>query len=583
MNSQKQENLLNLALTVTAEERRNSLELDVGVLEGTRWELIIKYHGDFPEKIQSLEEQYNTDFQVEYLLPGYAILTVEEAYLDRVTALTEVDYVEKPKALYEDAITISQANVTSCVAEVTQGIPNLTGNGVLIGIPDSGIDYSDSIFLNTSLKTRIAYLWDQTSLLDGKNPEGFYEGAEFSGEELDRSLDKNAELSFDRSGHGTAVADICAGSGAAYESELLIVKLGSGNPQGFTRTTELMRAISWMIQKAVLLERPLVINISYGSTYGSHDGTSLLETFLDAAADVYKTVICVGSGNEGAAAGHVETVVDIPREIEWSVAPFQPSLNVSIWKNYVDNFGLTIVSPKGERITGFQNTSGYETYEIEQTKVLVYIGEPSPYSQVQEYYLEFQETETQNGIAAGIWKIFIEPIRVVDGYCHLYLPAATVLTEGTNFFRPSPETTLTIPATAQKVITVGAYDSVYEEYADFSGRGYEQTDDRRLASWQSNVQKPDLVAPGVSILARDGRGGTTIVSGTSFATPFVTAAAALLMEWGIVRGNDPFLYGEKMKAYLRKGARPIRGESLYPNEKIGYGALCLAASMPDIT
>ena len=92
--------------------------------------------------------------------------------------------------------------------------------------------------------------------------------------------------------------------------------------------------------------------------------------------------------------------------------------------------------------------------------------------------------------------------------------------------------------------------------------------------------KPDLVAPGVDILAPSAGGGYTGVTGTSFATPFVTGAAALMMEWGIIRRNDPFLWGEKVKAYLRRGAQPLPGFDRYPNESVGWGALCTAGSIP---
>jgi hypothetical protein len=64
------------------------------------------------------------------------------------------------------------------------------------------------------------------------------------------------------------------------------------------------------------------------------------------------------------------------------------------------------------------------------------------------------------------------------------------------------------------------------------------------------------------------------------ATPFVSGSAALLMQWGIVNGNDPFLYAEKVKAYLINGARHLRVESVYPNRTLGYGALCLENSLP---
>ena len=153
----------------------------------------------------------------------------------------------------------------------------------------------------------------------------------------------------------------------------------------------------------------------------------------------------------------------------------------------------------------------------------------------------------------------------------MWLPGGKTVGEATRFYRPTPETTLTIPSTALSAISVAAYDSRRQSYADFSGRGY-----TRLP-----LQiKPDLAAAGVDIQTTRVGGGYQTVTGTSFATPFVSGAAALLMEWGIVRGNDPYLYGEKLKAYLRKGAKKLRGETDYPNERVGYGALCGSESLP---
>jgi len=140
--------------------------------------------------------------------------------------------------------------------------------------------------------------------------------------------------------------------------------------------------------------------------------------------------------------------------------------------------------------------------------------------------------------------------------------------------------TLTIPSTASKVITVGAYDAVYEAYADFSGRGYPLQSVVGERINQGSI-KPDIAAPGVAVNTIGPNNTFVQVSGTSFATPFATGSAALMMEWGIIRDNDPYLYGEKVKAYLRKGARPIRGETVYPNERVGYGALCVEDSLPE--
>ena len=108
-------------------------------------------------------------------------------------------------------------------------------------------------------------------------------------------------------------------------------------------------------------------------------------------------------------------------------------------------------------------------------------------------------------------------------------------------------------------------------YASFSGRGYTR-DGRNI--------KPDLSAPGVNIMTTASGGGYAPRSGTSFAAPFVSGSAALLMQWGLIDGRDPYLYGAKLKAYLLKGARPLPVVKTYPDPRLGYGVLCAEESIP---
>ena len=300
-----------------------------------------------------------------------------------------------------------------------------------------------------------------------------------------------------------------------------------------------------------------------------------MERFLDNIAEVGRCVICVGSGNEGAAGGHVEGRGS--GRIELNVGDYQQAFSVQLWKEYVDRFRLTLVSPSGQRQEIDTLQSGRQKIVMEDVDVLLYIGEPAPYSVNQEIY--FDMLPQGSYVSSGIWTFEIEEISTVLGNYDFYLPSNTVLSADTRFFTPVPTKTLTIPSTASKIITVGAYDAIYDAYADFSGRGYvlQRIDEER--SGQGTI-KPDLVAPGVNITTVDQDGRPVQVSGTSFATPFVTGSAALLMEWGIVKGNDAFLYGEKVKAYLRRGARKIRGENVYPNARVGYGALCVENSLP---
>lgn len=588
MANQKLENLLNLALETEEEVREKSLNLNVGFEEQTRsWELIVKYNGN-PDNLRK------EGVVVEELLAGFAILTVPESLVDSIAKKAEIEYVEKPKRLF---FVDEEGKEASCVLEVSLREPYLDGEGVLVAIIDSGIDFTNPLFRNPDGSSRILYLWDQSIMPDEamgrKPPDGFFMGTEFTKEQIDRALDK-ADFqeayqllpSRDVSGHGTAVAGIAAGKSDSYEgvapaAELIIVKLGIPNEFSFPRTTELMRALTYVVKKAQDLAMPVAVNISFGNTYGAHDGTSLLERFIDNVSEVGRCVICVGSGNEGASAGHIQGNLqyapDRVGEAELSVAEYETALNVQLWKNYVDKYHIIIRSPAGEERRLPEPEAEKVILRMEQTDILVYLGKPNPYAVSQEIYFDF--IPIGQYITPGIWTFRIEGIKIVTGQYYFYLPGEMVRNRNTRFFGSTPQVTMTIPSTSQKVITVGAYDTTYDAYADFSGRGYVYPE-RTMGLVAAGVVKPDLVAPGVNIIAPDVYGNFRQFSGTSFATPFVTGAAALMMQWGIVRGNDPFLYGEKVKAYLRQGARPLRGEEVYPNERVGFGALCVSNSIP---
>ena len=580
--SQKLENLLNLALDADQGERERSEELDVGYdKEENVWELIVKYSG-------TLEAVRQTARSVTELLNGYAVIVIEEERIGQLAQLPEVEFIEKPKKLYFQTDVGRQV---SCI-DIVQDMPlSLRGKGTLIGIVDSGIDYENAEFRNEDGTTRIVSLCDQT--VNGRPPAGYLAGTEYTREQIDAALateDKEVRRQMvktsDVSGHGTAVAGIAAGNGrgsegrrfrgAAPEAELIIVKMGAPREGGFPRTTELMRGVDYIVRKAVELRRPVAINISFGNTYGSHDGTSLVERFLNDIADMWKNVICIGSGNEGASAGHVSGKVrrQISETVELAVQQREPALSIQIWKSYVDEMGVSVISPSGRQAGPFYEFLGAQRYILGDTELLIYYGEPKPYSVKQEIYLSLLPGKQY--IESGVWKIVLTPGRIVDGEYQMWLPTQTSLNMGTAFLQPNSMSTLTIPSTASLAVTVAAYDARTFSYADFSGRGpagmYEG----------ENVLKPDIAAPGVRVTAPVPGGGYQSFSGTSFAAPFVTGSAALLMEWGIVRGNDPYLYGEKVKAYLRKGAKQLAGYERWPNALLGYGALCVRDSLPGL-
>lgn len=569
MEDQKAENLLNLALSVPEETRERTKELNIGYDRADRtWEIIVKYHGDLASV---LREKFPT-VSGTYLLNDFAILRIPERDVPGVIALREIEYAEKPKRLF---FALNRARAASCFLPAQSGNEGLTGRGVLVAVIDSGIDLFHEDFRNEDGTTRILYLDDQVT---GKA----YEKAEI--DELlrgEKTPGNFGSPSFDTSGHGTAVAGIAAGNGrasgglyrgAAYESELIVVRLGIPDPAGFPRTTELMSGMDLAVRKALELGRPMAVNLSFGNTYGSHDGGGLLERYLDSLAQMGRFVFVTGAGNEGDSGGHARPVIVPGRitEVRLSVDNYETGFGVQIWKNYEDGMRIFLRDPSGDAEFELLSIRGTDRIRIGETELLIYYGEPSPFNAAQEIYIEF--VPEQAYVESGIWIFRFLGKGREDTYVDLWLPSSAALGQNTAFLEPSPETTLTIPSTAFRPLTVGAYDSRTGIYAPFSGRG-----DTRIY----HAQKPDLAAPGVGIMAPKSGGGYEAVTGTSFAAPLVAGAAALLMEWGIVRGNDPYLYGEKVKAYLRKGAKRLPSELEYPNPRLGYGALCVSESIPE--
>ena len=587
MNGQKVEDVLNLAMDASEYELEKSPSLDVGYNEAERtWEVIVRYSGEL--------ETGDRNWQVVYLSGGYAIITLPQDDIDYLASLPQVEYIEKPKRLF---FAVDTGRAASCILPLQTEETALFGEGILVAVIDSGVDYFHPDFRHEDGSTRIAALWDQTAgLMDAKQrsggdrpgpPEGFVRGIEYSSEEINEALNaEGREEAYaivperDVTGHGTQVLGIAAGNGRASggrfrgvapDSTIIVVKMENARRDGFPRTTELMQALEYVMRKAEELGMPVAVNLSFGNVYGPHRGTSLLETYIDMLAERGRSVIVAGTGNEGNTGGHVSGRLSAgeEKEIEFLINDFEPSMNLQIWKNYADVYRITVIHPNGSIAGPFGQEIGTSRYRLGSTELLVYYGEPGPYQIQQEIFIEFIPMETY--LDSGIWRVVLTPQHIVTGEYHLWMPDVKARNVGTRFLQPTSGATLTIPSTASSVIAVGAYDARQNVFASFSGRGW---------PGETFGVRPDLAAPGVAITTTAPGGGYVSVTGTSFAAPFVTGAAALLMQWGIVRGNDPYLYGEKVRAYLRRGARQITGFEQWPNDQMGYGALCVRDSLP---
>ena len=537
--NQKIENLLNVSLDATREELESSESLSTGFnWRDNTWEIIVRYTGN----LENIKANYNV--YVRELLFNYAIIVTDKATIELISQEPQIVYVEKPKSLYfqleraksaacASNVRVGQPgaygyknisrNINESISENTSGnigsgqtghgiggiadngIQYLSGKGVITAIIDTGIDIYSSEFRNADGSTRILDIYDQTlqreySAADidafiGKD-RNVYTGRDISQEE-------NEEIpAFDNIQHGTNVAVIaCGKSGVAYESDIIVVKMGYSYNNQFPRTTSLMDAIDYIIRKAMEYNRPVAINISYGMNYGDHNGNTLLESYINAAASGYKCSICIGSGNEADKAVHYGGTIKNAQTdtVEIAVGEYQSSIDIQIWKYYWDDIRVTLISPDGtERV--IVTHGKISRYTLGGTNVISMSGEPSPYNLYQEIYINLQLQGSY--ITSGIWKIQLYGENVRQGTYNIWLPASVSLNRATGVIRPVAYDTITIPATAGGCISVGAYNSYTGAYAAFSGRGSALTDVLTAGI------KPDILAPGVDIsIRRDTRQG----------------------------------------------------------------------------
>jgi len=545
------------------------------LLEGTTniIEVIAKFNGD-ANKIRE-----DLDVEVEVLYANYAIITLSRDKLPKLYSHPQIESLELPKSLHFET---SYNLLTTCIKSVQdKDYFNLRGKDVIVAVIDSGIDFTHKDFTNEDGTSRILYIWDQTA--DGSPPEGFSSGAEYNNEEINVAIANAFPFQvipiIDTNGHGTAVAGIAAGNGrssngentgVAPESDIIVVKIGTRGYRSFARTTELMRALKYVIDKAVQLSKPIAINISFGTNDGSHRGQSIFETYITDVASVWKSVIVIPTGNEASAGHHFQGIItsNQEKEIEFFTSGGLSQFYMTFWKNFVDELTVEIIFPGGRSSGIIGIESQVKTVRHDNVVLTVIYGQPSHFSDAQEIYFNFHAAEGTGTIPASVWKLIVRAGNVIDGQIEIWLPTTEEVSEDTFFSTPSINNTLTIPSTARRVITVAGYNDKVGNIAEFSGRGNINT----------ALPNPDIAAPAVDIISTKIGGGYDSFTGTSMAAPFVTGSAALMMQWGIVNNNDPFLYGERVKSFLRLGATRQRNVR-YPNPLFGYGVLCLSNTM----
>lgn len=461
---------------------------------------------------------------------------------------------------------------------------NLRGQGVLIGIIDTGIDYTNPIFRQADGSTRIAAIWDQT-IESEQYPEVELYGTVYLAEDINRALSSENPYevvpSLDENGHGTMLAGIAAGSevsennfsGVAPDAELIIVKLKQAKQylrEFFVipadvpayQENDIMWAVTYIVDTARSLRRPVAICIGLGSSQGSHDGRGSLSTMLSVEADFPGVTITVAAGNEGNTRRHFYGELNQGEEsltVELSVGEGNLGFSMEIWGTAPNTYSVDILSPNGEyipRIAEGLRVNKEVAFVFERTIIQI------------NYLLVEAQTGDQlilmrfRNPTAGIWRLQVYSRGDLAGSFHIWLPMNGFIAGDTYFIQANPYTTVTSPGNSLVPITTTAYNPVNNNLYQGASRGYSRID----------TIKPELAAPGVNIVGPDLNKGFTQISGTGAAAAHTTGITALILEWGVVRGNYPGIDTVEVKKFLIRGARR-NPSTTYPNRDWGYGIL----------
>lgn len=477
-------------------------------------------------------------------------------------------------------------NYAGITAVRSDSLLGLRGSQTIVGMIDTGIDYTAAPFIREDGSTKIISIYDQTAF--GPPPAGFYFGHEYTREDINQALSSDDPYSVvpsrDESGHGTFLASVSAGreldgfSGAAPDAEIVAVKLRRAKPYYLTNymipdsaenafsSVDIMLGAEFILNKARAEGKPCVIFIGLGTNLGSHDGYSIFEEYLSGISSQRGVCLCIAAGNETRARHHAQG--QIPADpgtamLDIKVGTEGSNVYMTLWNEISDRISIAVRSPTGEfvsKVPARPNLTYSSRLALERSTVDI------------SYYFPVEGTGSQQTVlrihdaTEGIWTVTMYGDIILSGNYQAWLPINGFAPPGLEFLASSPYGTVTVPATLPTAICTGAVDA---------GNGSLYPD----SSWgpnRSNFIVPTLIAPGVDVAGFYPYGEGTM-SGTSVACAITAGAAALMLEWGIVRKNDISLSTYQIKAYMVRGCRRSEGLT-YPNVRTGYGELDLAES-----
>ena len=561
-------------MALTEEQRRNREIL----LSQDYADFIVAYGGN----VNVVVEKYQPD-SYEIINSGFMVIH-KRLSDDGIEMLDDYPYNLIPEVMgLLDTTSMEQSGILPVHYRPGTGY---RGQGILIGIIDTGIDYTHPVFRYSDGTTKIRSIWDQT--IQSENvPERFPYGTLYTRENLNQALMSDDPFAIvpsrDMDGHGTFMAGIAAGSedtpndfvGAAPEATIAAVRLKPAKdylrdyyilPEASAafQETDVFMAIQHLIFEAVKYQMPLVICLGIGNMLNSHEGTSNLSQYLNAIHNLTGLSVILAAGNELGRAHHYSGFIaerDASDTVELKVGEQERGFQMEIWGGLSDVFSVEIISPEGERITRGQSGSDQPLRVkllFEDTEI--YIANKSAGLTSGRFLMVIQLRNP----TPGIWTFRLYGERIINGNFDIWLPMEKFMNSDTVFLNPDPDVTLMSMATTSSTVTVANYNHYNDSLYVRSSRGYTS----------SGIIKPDVTAPGVDVYGPIPGGRYEKRNGSSISAAHAAGAAAILFQWGLLDAAIINMDGNDVRRLLILGADQKAG-ILFPNKGWGYGSINL--------
>lgn len=555
---------------------------------------VVQYYGQYDPSLEAPPNVYFTPID-----SNFGIVSIKIDLLERIEDTREVlrvynqhiDYAKLGLIYIQPPDFYSLAQVSAI--EAADVIPlqedtalNLTGQDVIIGIIDTGIDYLNEEFQDENGNTRIDIIWDQTIFTENSEyPIPF--GTIYSNEKIQEAINTQKSggdpytivSSVDTNGHGTHMAGIVGARGqnpgirgVAPKCRFAIVKMveaiafkefnGLGDDVNAYSSMAIFSALKFLKEYAINLQKPIVILLPLGTTNGNHKGVHILDAFIETITNNVGIIVVSPTGNEGIADGHVSGVIldeATNNDIELLIAKPQKSFYVGIWVDLPNILNVNLISPSGQStgvIQAVLNQSENYGFVLEGTNVSIYFDLPEKYSGDQLIRLYFHD------ITPGLWRIRLNIQRGSTAVYNAWMWQQELVGTGTRFTPSDPYGTITIPADSDYTVAVAGFNQNNSNLLPYSG----------VSLINDYLGRIDFAAGGVNTQTTGLNNTVAVINGTSLSAAVGAGICALLLEWGIVKGHYPHMYTQSIKTFLRRGTVQRRGD-VYPNQNLGFGII----------